>query len=250
MFTLRRTAIAKLSSAISSHSLRLPTSCLPLNRSTMPSSKSSTYQHQGSLPNVPVPELEATATKYFQSTQEPNSPTASDNTSTPAYKHTKACVEDFLRSPLVKELQIITLLIRSIIIASKRNVCIFPSFDSLHKSRWSTVHVHVDIPSSLLIKPRSSILKSILICLSSGRAIKPDGSFSSEAELKSQFQKIIQLAGSTEAPFPVGALTTEHRDIWADVSNALPECEKNCAKLIHTTRNPLRELSQALSVLL
>lgn len=116
MFTLRRTAIAKLSSAISSHSLRLPTSCLPLNRSTMPSSKSSTYQHQGSLPNVPVPELEATATKYFQSTQEPNSPTASDNTSTPAYKHTKACVEDFLRSPLVKELQIITLLIRSIII--------------------------------------------------------------------------------------------------------------------------------------
>jgi carnitine O-acetyltransferase len=109
MFGLRKPHSAKLFSlSPTPRRLLLPSQ---LTRSSMPTSKSITYQHQDSLPSLPVPELESTAAKYFRSIlplvspQDPASPTASDGTPTPAYKHTKACVEDFLRSPLVKELQ-------------------------------------------------------------------------------------------------------------------------------------------------
>jgi carnitine O-acetyltransferase len=74
-------------------------------------SPSITYQHQDSLPYLPVPDLESTAHKYFRSIlslvspQEPNSPSASDVAPTSAYNQTKACVEEFLKSPLVQELQ-------------------------------------------------------------------------------------------------------------------------------------------------
>ncbi|KNZ56185.1 hypothetical protein VP01_2474g3 [Puccinia sorghi] len=64
--------------------------------------------------------------------------------------------------------------------ASKRKLCIFPSIDLLYKVFTFLFFIFffitdgsstpVDIQSSLLIKPRSLILKSILICLSSGRA--------------------------------------------------------------------------------
>ncbi|KAH9460419.1 hypothetical protein Pst134EB_008594 [Puccinia striiformis f. sp. tritici] len=45
-------------------------------------------------------------------------------------------------------------------------------------------------------------------------AVKPNGSLLSKAELKVQFNKVIQLAGPIKTPFPVEALTTEHRDTW------------------------------------
>ncbi|KAA1084106.1 Carnitine O-acetyltransferase mitochondrial [Puccinia graminis f. sp. tritici] len=45
---------------------------------------------------------------------------------------------------------------------------------------------------------------------------KSDGSWLSAVELESQFEKVIKLAGSTETTFPVGALTTQDRDAWAD----------------------------------
>ena len=39
----------------------------------------------------------------------------------------------------------------------------------------------------------------------------------SAAELEVQIERVIQLAGNEKAP-AVGALTSENRDIWADVS--------------------------------
>ncbi|KNZ57092.1 hypothetical protein VP01_2243g1 [Puccinia sorghi] len=287
MFTLRRTAIPKLSSAISSPSLRLLTSSLPLNRSTMPSFKSITYQHQGSLPNLPVPELEATATKYFRSIlplvsqQEPNSPTASDDTPTPAYKHTKACVEDFLRSPLVKELQnrlkkraqeegrenwlsewwneLAYMAYRDPLIPSS-NYYIAHKVDHhrrtgpkraageqlepetsragplcMNSYRWLFNSCRYPVKPSDKAKKFDPQVNTHLSVVRKGQffefpAVKPDGTFLSEAELESQFQKIIQLAGPTEAPFPVGALTTEHRDIWADMREELCKTDPHNSK--------------------
>ena len=42
----------------------------------------------------------------------------------------------------------------------------------------------------------------------------------SAAELEVQIERVIQLAGAEKAP-AVGALTSENRDVWADVSAAV-----------------------------
>lgn len=44
-----------------------------------------------------------------------------------------------------------------------------------------------------------------------------DGRELTAAELEAQIEKVISLAGEEKAE-PVGALTSENRDIWADVS--------------------------------
>ena len=44
-----------------------------------------------------------------------------------------------------------------------------------------------------------------------------DGRELTAAELEAQIEKVIALAGDEKAP-PVGALTSENRDVWADVS--------------------------------
>lgn len=70
-----------------------------------------TYRFERSLPNLPVPTIESTATKYldsirpFVSKQGPHTPTASDADPTEAYLATKKAVDEFRTSPLVKELQ-------------------------------------------------------------------------------------------------------------------------------------------------
>ena len=48
-------------------------------------------------------------------------------------------------------------------------------------------------------------------------ALAHNGRELSAAELEAQIEKVIALAGNEKA-IPVGALTSENRDIWADVS--------------------------------
>lgn len=43
----------------------------------------------------------------------------------------------------------------------------------------------------------------------------------SAPELEAQIEKVIALAGS-ESAIPVGALTSENRDVWTEVCDALP----------------------------
>ncbi|THV03885.1 acyltransferase ChoActase/COT/CPT [Dendrothele bispora CBS 962.96] len=43
----------------------------------------------------------------------------------------------------------------------------------------------------------------------------------SAAELEVQIERIIEQAGSTPSPVPIGALTSDNRDIWTDARNAL-----------------------------
>lgn len=76
-----------------------------------PSKPKITFESQSSLPSLPVPDLQSTATKYFHSilpivsSQSPDSQTASDSNPTPQYNQTKSALKEFLTSPLVKELQ-------------------------------------------------------------------------------------------------------------------------------------------------
>lgn len=48
-----------------------------------------------------------------------------------------------------------------------------------------------------------------------------DGLELSAAELEAQIEKVIALAGS-ESAVPVGALTSENRDVWTDVRDTAP----------------------------
>ncbi|PLW46208.1 hypothetical protein PCANC_08804 [Puccinia coronata f. sp. avenae] len=267
----------------------------------MPTSKSITYQHQDSLPSLPVPELESTAAKYFRSIlplvspQDPASPTASDGTPTPAYKHTKACVEDFLRSPLVKELQnrlkkraheegreswlsewwneLAYMAYRdplipfsSYYIAHKIDphrrtgpkraaglVRALMQFRQLTESeqlepettrngplcmnsyKWLFNSCRYPVKPSDKAKKFDPQVNTHLTVIRKGQffefsAVKHDGSFLSEAELEAQFNKVIEMAGPTEVPFPVGALTTEHRDTWADMREELCKTNPHNAK--------------------
>jgi len=72
---------------------------------------SATYRHQHTLPHLPIPSIESTAAKYLESTRPflsdltPSAPVAGDQHPTKAYERTKAAVEEFKSSPLVKELQ-------------------------------------------------------------------------------------------------------------------------------------------------
>ncbi|KAI7954096.1 hypothetical protein MJO28_006643 [Puccinia striiformis f. sp. tritici] len=75
------------------------------------SPKATTFRHLDSLPHLPVPKVDSTAQKYLRSIlplvspQEPGSASVSDAAPTPAFKRTKAYVEEFLKSPLGKELK-------------------------------------------------------------------------------------------------------------------------------------------------
>jgi len=51
----------------------------------------------------------------------------------------------------------------------------------------------------------------------------------SAAELEAQFNNIIQHAGSEVFPVPIGALTGDNRDLWADARKVLLEAGKNNA---------------------
>ena len=72
---------------------------------------SPTYRYQHTLPHLPIPTIESTAAKYldsirpFVSDLSPQAPVASDEHPTKAYERTKAAVNEFKESPLVKELQ-------------------------------------------------------------------------------------------------------------------------------------------------
>ncbi|KAH9458118.1 hypothetical protein Pst134EA_009348 [Puccinia striiformis f. sp. tritici] len=260
-----------------------------------------TYQHQNDLPNLPVPELESTAQKYFKSilplvsSQEPNSPTASDGTPTPAYKHTKACVEEFLKSPLVKELQArlkkraheegreswLSEWWNELAYMAYRDPLIpFSSYYIAHKLdphrkngpkraaglvkalmefrhlteteqlepehsrtgplcmnsyRWLFNSCRYPVKPSDKAKKFDPQVNTHLTVIRKGQffefsAVKPDGSLLSEAELEAQFNKVIQLAGPVETPFPVGALTTEHRDTWADMREELCKTDPHNSK--------------------
>ncbi|KAA1120783.1 Carnitine O-acetyltransferase mitochondrial [Puccinia graminis f. sp. tritici] len=260
-----------------------------------------TYQHQDSLPHLPVPELESTAQKYFRSIlplvspQDPHSPTASDGTPTPAYKHTKACVEDFLKSPLVKELQNrlkkraheegreswLSEWWNELAYMAYRDPLIpFSSYYIAHKVdhhrktgpkraaglvrammefrhlteteqlepehsrtgplcmnsyRWLFNSCRYPVKPSDTARKFDPQVNTHLVVIRKGQffelpAVKPDGTLLSEAELESQFNKVIQLAGPTETPFPVGALTTEHRDIWADMREELCKTDPHNSK--------------------
>ncbi|KAA1084103.1 Carnitine O-acetyltransferase mitochondrial [Puccinia graminis f. sp. tritici] len=299
MFSLRRTALHSISTG------RLLTSnSFQANRSTMASTRSKstiTYQHQDSLPHLPVPELESTAQKYFRSIlplvspQDPHSPTASDGTPTPAYKHTKACVEDFLKSPLVKELQNrlkkraheegreswLSEWWNELAYMAYRDPLIpFSSYYIAHKVdhhrrtgpkraaglvrammefrhlteteqlepehsrtgplcmnsyRWLFNSCRYPVKPSDTARKFDPQVNTHLVVIRKGQffelpAVKPDGTLLSEAELESQFNKVIQLAGPTETPFPVGALTTEHRDIWADMREELCKTDPHNSK--------------------
>ncbi|POW01330.1 hypothetical protein PSHT_12110 [Puccinia striiformis] len=93
-------------------------------------------------------------------------------------------------------------------------------------------------------------------------AVKPDGS---KLKLKCEYfqiNKVVQLAAPVKTPFPVEALTTEHRDTWQVIfyhaicsyfvssyvtdSLHIYECKKSCERLIPTIQNLLRGLSLSL----
>ncbi|EIN12792.1 acyltransferase ChoActase/COT/CPT [Punctularia strigosozonata HHB-11173 SS5] len=65
-----------------------------------------------------------------------------------------------------------------------------------------------------------------------------DGKELSAAELEVQFERIIQLAGSEKAT-PVGALTSDNRDLWADARNALLEASRDNAKLLERVESAM-----------
>ncbi|OAV96023.1 hypothetical protein PTTG_02303 [Puccinia triticina 1-1 BBBD Race 1] len=249
-------------------------------------SKAITYQYQNSLPHLPVPDLESTAYKYLWSIlplvspQEPGSHSASDDTPTPAYEHTKACVEDFLRSPLVKELQarlkkreeeghenwLSDLYTESAYMAAREPLVPFSSYYLAHKpdpSRRGAAKRAAGLVRAILEFRRLIVTeqlepdfaRSVPLCMNGYKWLfntcrypskpsdtakkfdpqsnnhltvirkgqffelpvnKIDGSWLSEAELESQFEKIIKRVGPNENPFPLGALTTQDRDSWAD----------------------------------
>ncbi|PLW26433.1 hypothetical protein PCANC_23986 [Puccinia coronata f. sp. avenae] len=266
-------------------------------------SPSITYQHQDSLPYLPVPDLESTAHKYFRSIlslvspQEPNSLSASDVAPTSAYNHTKACVEEFLKSPLVQELQgrlkkraeeegrenwLSDLYSEWSYMGYREPLIPFSSYYIAHKP---------DDSQQSAAKRASVLIRAILefrnvletnqlepdfgrsgpLCMSSYKWLfnscrypfkpsdtakkfdpqgsnhlavirkgkffefpvsKPDGSWFSAAELEVQFDKVIELAGPTETPFPIGALTTQDRDTWADTRVELCNSDpRNCKSL-------------------
>ncbi|KAI7935762.1 hypothetical protein MJO28_016633 [Puccinia striiformis f. sp. tritici] len=82
--------------------------------------------------------------------------------------------------------------------------------------------------------------------------------------LHSQINKVVQLAAPVKTPFPVEALTTEHRDTWQVIfyhaicsyfvssyvtdSLHIYECKKSCERLIPTIQNLLRGLSLMMRV--
>ncbi|KNZ55717.1 hypothetical protein VP01_2601g1 [Puccinia sorghi] len=249
--------------------------------------KSITYQYQDSLPHLPVPEIESTAHKYFRSVlplfspQEPHSPSASDVTPTPAYNHTKACVKEFLTSPLVKELQgrlkkraeeegcdnwLSDLYNEWSFMGYREPVIPFSCYYIVHKPdhsrmsgvkrasglvraimefrnlletkqlepdfgrsgplcmnsyRWLFNSCRYPCKPSDTAKKFDPLVNNHLAVIRKGKffefpVIKPNGSYLSEAELETQFEKVIELAGPNETPFPLGALTTQDRDTWAD----------------------------------
>ncbi|KNE96505.1 hypothetical protein PSTG_10212 [Puccinia striiformis f. sp. tritici PST-78] len=275
----------------------------------MPSMKSTeaiTYRHQDSLPQIPLPDLESTVQKYLKSIlplvspQEPGSPSASDAAPTQAYKRTKANVEDFLKSPLVKELQnrlkkraekdpdgnwvsdlytewaylgnrLPLIPISSYYVAQKldlgqidavkkaagliratlefRNVLeserLEPDFARsgplcMDAYRWLFNSCRYPSKPSDYTKKFDPRVNNHLAVIRKGRffefsVIKPDGSWLSQDELESQLEKVIQLAGPTKTSFPLGALTTQDRDTWADaraeLCNADPRNSKSLERI-------------------
>lgn len=263
--------------------------------------KSITYQFQDSLPSLPVPDLESTAAKYLRSIipivspQDPQSAIASDANPTPAYLHTKACVEEFVKSPLVKELQ--SRLKRRAEQEGRENwlsewwnelaymayrdpLIPFSSYYIAHKPdphrrtgpKRAAGLVRAllefrDLTESERLEPERS--RSGPLCMNSYRwlfnscrypvkpsdtakkfdpkthhhlvvirkgnfyefpVVKPDGAWLSEAELESQFNKVLDMAGSAETPFPLGALTCENRDAWADIRTELCKIDPHNSK--------------------
>ncbi|CAH7667076.1 carnitine palmitoyltransferase II [Phakopsora pachyrhizi] len=246
-----------------------------------------TFAGQGNLPNLPVPELQSTASKYLHSIlplvsdQTPGSGTASDSNPTEAYENTKRNVSEFLSSPLVKELQLrlkdcaenqsrenwLSEWWNDLAYMGYRDPLIpFSSYYIAHqvdKSRRNAPLRAASLVRALLYfrdllvteqlepdrnkngplcmssyrylfnscrfpeKPSDSakrfdpLRNNHLIVIRKGRffevsTVKPNGDWLSESELESQFRKVIELAGTEETTFPVGALTNEHRDVWAD----------------------------------
>ncbi|KNZ63869.1 hypothetical protein VP01_108g6 [Puccinia sorghi] len=262
---------------------------ITLSNSAMSSeAKSITYQYQDGLPHLPVPEIESTAHKYFRSViplvspQEPHSPSASDVAPTPAYNHTKACVNEFLTSPLVKELQgrlkkraeeegrvnwLSDLYNEWSFMGYREPVIPFSCYCIVHKPdhsrgsgvkrasglvraimefrnlletkqlepdfgksgplcmnsyRWLFNSCRYPCKPSDIAKKFDPLANNHLAVIRKGQffefpVIKPNGSWLSEAELEMQFGRVIELAGPNETPFPLGALTTQDRDTWADV---------------------------------
>lgn len=62
------------------------------------------------------------------------------------------------------------------------------------------------------------------------RVVDDSGEIMSEPDLEVQFKRIVELAGSESDPHPVGALTTENRDVWADALAELKSVSSGNAK--------------------
>ncbi|MBW0504842.1 hypothetical protein O181_044557 [Austropuccinia psidii MF-1] len=260
-----------------------------------------TFAHQDSLPNLPVPDLKSTAAKYFKSVlpfvspQDPKTPSASDLHPTPAYHFTKNCVNQFLKSSLVEELQNrLELRAQSsqhdnwlsdwwndlAYMGYRQPLIPFSSFYIAHQPdpfRKSLVKRAAGLVRGLVLfrelneseqlepelsrsgplcmnsyrwlfnscrypqKPSDTAKKfdpnthNHLIVIRKGKffefsVIKPDGTWLSEAELESQFQRVVELAGQEQDPHPIGALATEHRDTWADMRTELCQVDSNNIK--------------------
>lgn len=68
-----------------------------MSRRSASSSTTAMLAYEASLPSLPIPELESTAAKYLESTKPHLTPSE--------FRATSLAVEDFLRSPLVRQLQ-------------------------------------------------------------------------------------------------------------------------------------------------
>jgi len=62
------------------------------------------------------------------------------------------------------------------------------------------------------------------------RVVDESGEIMSEPDLEVQFKRIVEMAGTEADAHPVGALTTENRDVWADALAELKSVSSGNAK--------------------
>lgn len=244
-------------------------------------------RYQASLPNLPVPTLESTASKYLE--------TVRPHLTAAAFTKTSSAVADFLKSPITAELQkrlqaraadpsvpnwLADWWNEAAYMGYRDPVVVFVSYFFVHVDD----HLRRTAPTraAALIKAMLPFRQMIVtgqlepdkvrgapLCMDSNKWLfhssrypskpsdtaaifdaathnhivvlrknrffelplaTPEGRELTAAELEVQIEKIIQLAGSEKA-VPIGALTSDNRDTWADARQVLLKSPLSTASL-------------------
>ncbi|KEI42175.1 uncharacterized protein L969DRAFT_84046 [Mixia osmundae IAM 14324] len=258
------------------------------------------YRFQKSLPQLPVPNLIETAGKYLDSVRplvssaDPRTPDATHGGPNSAYAKTQHIVEEFVSSPLVKELQnrlrareresenwLSDWWNEAAYMGYRDPVVPYVNYFYMHKAdknRATPALRAAGLTRALLYfrklveteQLEPEMVRQTPLCMSSYKylfnacryPVKPvdtarkfdadshnhvivirknkfyevpivdtKGEWLSQADLEQQYNRVIELAGQEADQHPLGALTTQNRDEWADARTAITKDPSNAKAL-------------------